>query len=1227
MPAKKKRSPDSQIPNTQHRAVATSTSTAAASSSSSFASVRERSPASSASGPSFEDAGSDQEDQSRHGLTNSAVLAADINRGWLASFVRRRAAVLLLLLFSSIIGLLAAQSYFNAQPDIPSCVMSYSRPRFLEQTLFDKTWTRFSTKYKLYLYREGGFDAFDEPYRIPVLFVPGNAGSPKQVRSIASATTSAFVDLIGRDPSAVDRGQVGFDFFTVGLNEEFTALHGYSILEQADFVNDAIRYILSLYPKTRLRHKLSSNGTEFALPTSVVVIGHSMGGVVARTAFTLPNHIVGSIQAIFTLATPHNNPTASLESFVDKVYTSINSFWRHGFHHGTLDDVSLVSIAGGNLDSMINSDYTYVGDLAPEENSLSLLSSGIDDVWLSLDHQSILWCAQMARKFSTMLLHIMDARLPSQLLPLDKRMDVMRRYLYSKLDYGSKYAKPSFSPRKTKIESYRYVQVYNEGAIRVSIPDKSVSGSAGIDGKSLFNSSLHLVPTDTIEDSSKSSGLQIIYGLRKQKKDQSNGDHIVDPEFQVFGCNPIDTQQPSAGTDGLSDSVCTSIYVPAPASLPLKPAAGGAPKIDVPLLKYTEIPADQLSKFAYIGAEIPAAKDIDQIGFFHAQLAEKKASDILVVSPGYQSLLWSYNIHVPEKPSGKRINIRTRIRLNVPENPFFVFRAKLAMRAAKWAKLGKPRFGAVVRQSDGRRMFESKFWYDQSVMDFAIHGRGAYLPSDDIANNALKTNHMDTPSLWKGVYLDIWADTDYYSGFDISLSINWYSSINRMVKRYDMALLALSFIWASLVLLDQLRTWNNDVVESDSVTGAQRRPTFPSCLGSIENLIRNGTLTTMLVAAALTPVLQTVVAYLMQSHWSPALLAAWNNLFMGVRGSGLALCFLPMLLVFLSLGFVALEAVVLTLVCSAISWIAVNVLMRFRSNASADASSSDVALLHQQYQNYQQLRQQQQLSLIKSPAVTRPLVATVAFIVFVGTFVPYQFAFLVIYFAQLITSIRTTVLASHAASKALAAGSAHPKAHAASVALRNRAKYQLALLLFWTSSLPYCAPELLVWVRNLSVMWFEDAPSDHNLLNMAGYFALRMLASYHIVPRLDSSRLVFFGCSNSHWLRCVTYVFFGLSVAVAWLHSVRRPYILYSIANAISAWLAMIQLADFFVQYTAVRRKEESFAMHMQARSADAQNHLALSEPEDYDMDLIYEEGHDDNNEEPSKSLLDRKLR
>ncbi|KAJ2162575.1 GPI inositol deacylase [Coemansia sp. RSA 552] len=169
------------------------------------------------------------------------------------------------------------------------------------------------------------------------------------------------------------------------------------------------------------------------------------------------------------------------------------------------------------------------------------------------------------------------------------------------------------------------------------------------------------------------------------------------------------------------------------------------------------------------------------------------------------------------------------------------------------------------------------------------------------------------------------------------------------------------------------------------------------------------------------------------------------------------------------------------------------------------------------------------------------------FVVFVSTFAPYQFAFLIIYLAQLITAVRTQTMAWNSA---LGPADRAEK--------RNLANYQLSLLLFWTSCLPFCAPELLVWIRNLSVLWFEDAPADHNLVNMGGYFALRILASHRIVPSLSNRSQ-----NAPRRLRIATYAIFGAAIGYAMLFSARRPHILYSVANAISAWLAALQIADF----------------------------------------------------------------
>ncbi|KAJ2557053.1 GPI inositol deacylase [Coemansia sp. RSA 1933] len=1079
--------------------------------------------------------------------------------------ITKKTGVLCVLLLSAIVGLLAAVSYFNAQPDAPGCAMTYSRPLYIEQTEFSRSWTRYSIKYKLYLYRDGSHDIHDEPNRIPVLFVPGNAGSHKQVRSMASASASAYAELLRRDPgaAAATRGQIGYDFFTVGLNEEFTALHGYSILEQAEFVNDAIRYILSLYPRTRALHKQSDRDAEFALPTSVVVVGHSMGGVVARTALTLPNYVDDSIQALFTLSTPHNNPTASLEQQVDSTYANVNAFWRAGFRSGALGHVSLVSIAGGNLDSMINSDYTYVGDLAPPSNSLSIMSTSINDVWLSLDHQNILWCAQMVKKFATLMVSIMDARQPSQLMPLEPRMRLMRRALYSGIEpNGFVESDLALSPKNSLSSDYHYVHLYESGAIKLSVADM-----LGLIPKSSNNmlkpKALHLLPSTDAGSSAKV--LQVLY----------------DPSlFDSTRCS-----QHKRSIDG-AEFVCEQIAEPVPAKLPLK-RADHNPKMPVHSLRYLEVPLHGLNRYSHVGFEMHSRPG--KSGFFDAAFVDTPRQ--ITKDPGYLQLLTPYDIRTRTGDEG--FGLRSRIRLAVPENPLFVFRAQVTMHSntePSQPPSSRPRFGPVALQSDARH-YESRFWYDQDCFDIAIHGRGSYLQPDGLAATSRDSSRF--AGTWDGLYIDLFVDTDYYSGFDLSLRIDWYSSLNRMVKRHDMALLAVSFIWACLVLAHQLHTWNNQMqmrFGSRATAGAASAlaARFPSCLATIERLIRNGTLIAMLVVAALAPMFQELVSHAMQTAWSPATLASWKNLFMGVRGAGWTLCLAPVLLVMVSLGFIIVQAVALSIVCELASWIVVAASRLLgEGNPIAIAAEADVL------GTAKDKDRSGEQPLVNTHI--RPVVITVVFVFMVSAFLPYQFAFLVIYLAQTITTVRTMAysrIVGSGAAKKLRADRAplvdnsdeqhqrqetrHDTKQTAAAILKDRSSYQLALLLFWTSSLPYCVPELLVWVRNISVMWFEDAPSDHNLASMAGYFALRMLATYHIVPRLGTvseHRSSPLGRRIVRGLRVATFAIFGCSVVYAWLFSIRRPYTLYNIGNIISAWLAIVQFTNYPLRLVSASHK------------------------------------------------------
>ena len=65
------------------------------------------------------------------------------------------------------------------------------------------------------------------------------------------------------------------------------------LARQTNFINRCIRSIMALYTERS------------STPRSVILIGHSMGGMVARAVVTRPDYVPGSVRTIITLNTPH----------------------------------------------------------------------------------------------------------------------------------------------------------------------------------------------------------------------------------------------------------------------------------------------------------------------------------------------------------------------------------------------------------------------------------------------------------------------------------------------------------------------------------------------------------------------------------------------------------------------------------------------------------------------------------------------------------------------------------------------------------------------------------------------------------------------------------------------------------------------------------------------------------------------------------------------------------
>ncbi|XP_057614431.1 GPI inositol-deacylase [Chionomys nivalis] len=255
------------------------------------------------------------------------------------------------------------------------CSMSYmfEYPEYQKIELPKKLTKRYPS-YELYLYGEGSYAEEHKALPltgIPVLFLPGNAGSYKQVRSIGSIALRKAEDIDFK---------YHFDFFSVNFNEELVALYGGSLQKQTKFVHECIKTILKLY-----------KGQEFA-PTSVTIVGHSMGGLVARALLTLKNFKQDLINLLVTQATPHVAPVMPLDRFITEFYMTVNNYWILNARNINL---TTLSVAGGFRDYQVRSGLTFLPKLSHQTSALSVVSSAVPKTWVSTDHLSIVWCKQL----------------------------------------------------------------------------------------------------------------------------------------------------------------------------------------------------------------------------------------------------------------------------------------------------------------------------------------------------------------------------------------------------------------------------------------------------------------------------------------------------------------------------------------------------------------------------------------------------------------------------------------------------------------------------------------------------------------------------------------------------------------------------------------------------------------------------------------------------------------
>eukprot|EP00250_Pteridium_aquilinum_P021427 c25120_g1_i1 orf=424-3750(-) len=428
------------------------------------------------------------------------------------------------------VGIVGLLGLYNSFPT--GCVMTYMYPTYVPLPPAPNT---SASKYGLFLYHEG-WKKIDYHLKlvqlsgVPVLFIPGNGGSYKQVRSLAAESDRAFNggpleesfyqsgaltdEEAGFEANGIDRvnGVEGkeelqtverqyynhLDWFSVDLDGEHSAMDGRILEEHTEYVVQAIHRILDRYRESLEARSKDRADLTTALPKSVILVGHSMGGFVARAAVVHPGLRKGAVQTVLTLSSPHLSPPVATQPSLGYYFSRVNKAWRKGYNplkrpgwrsstsSISLSHVVVVSILGGPRDYQVRSKMASLDGLVPATHGLTVGAPEMLNVWLGMEHQSILWCNQLVVQVSHTLLQLIDRKSGQPFSSPSKKLATFVRSLRSPLPQMFGWMSISQLPRSNHFSYKPATVLANEDYLSPHSCSKSIKWSDESHEKDLF---------------------------------------------------------------------------------------------------------------------------------------------------------------------------------------------------------------------------------------------------------------------------------------------------------------------------------------------------------------------------------------------------------------------------------------------------------------------------------------------------------------------------------------------------------------------------------------------------------------------------------------------------------------------------------------------------------------------------------------------------------------------
>ena len=612
----------------------------------------------------------------------------------------------------------------------------------------------------------------------PVLFIPGNAGSYKQVRSLGAEAAAYYRDALQNNPEAQKAGIRNLDFFSVDLNEDITAFHGQTLLDQAEYLNEAVAYILSLYHNPR-RSRRDPNLPD---PSSVILIGHSMGGIVARTMLTMSNYQANSVNSIITMSAPHARPPVSFDSEIVRTYKQINDYWREAYsqkwaNNNPLWHVTLISIAGGGLDTMVPGDYTSLASLVPDTHGFSVFTTSIPDIWCGMDHLAITWCDQFRKVVIRSLYDIVDVNRPTQTKPRAERMRIFKKWYLTGMEAVAEKTLPQKEPTTLLTLEDNSNSVMSQGE-RLVIEGFGHSGKAKaqllpVPPQGTPRKRFTLLTDKPLDKPGEHGHLEVLFC----SVFPLHGGH----SSTLFSMN-IDLSGNGSGSTRLACKNAAEDLIRLPSSTRTSKHSFD----NSPPFSYLQYSLEDLAEHQFVAIIDKATERTS--GWLLAEFADVSHSELKSNIGLARLMIQGLDLKLPSsRPMVTEVNIPAL------HSSLLSYKLKLSKRGCGD---GAELFTPLLRQYISEP-YESKFFVNVKEADINIHGVAPFMPPP-----------LREHAASEGVSLQFWSDPTCDSSMELKLKVDIIGSMGKLAVRYRTVVAAFPLLVVALVLRKQFNIYN-----------------------------------------------------------------------------------------------------------------------------------------------------------------------------------------------------------------------------------------------------------------------------------------------------------------------------------------------------------------------------------------------------------------------------------